>query len=269
MIGRTISHYKILNKLGEGGMGVVYEAEDTRLERSVALKFLPRELTSQLEIKERFLREAQTASSLDHPNVCTIHEIDETEDGQLFICMAMCTGETLLERLRRGPLDLTTGIEYILQIAAGLSRAHEQGIIHRDIKPANVMVNEHGELKILDFGVAKRVGMATMTTAGAAIGTLAYMCPEQAEGRTVDHRADIWSLGAVLFEVVTGTRPFPANSVGALLNAICNVEPTDPGTLDRLPVRLKEIISITAKTPNPRTNNAPISQRPITPQRPR
>ena len=225
MIGRTISHYRILRRLGEGGMGVVYEAEDTKLERIVALKFLPRELTLLEDSKERFVREARAASRLDHPNVCTVHEIDETQDGQLFICMARCGGESLAARLQRGAMPLAEAIVVGLQIGRGLAQAHEQGIVHRDIKPANIMITERNEVKILDFGIAKQLGHPRLTQTGRAVGTPAYMSPEQAESQPVDHRTDIWSLGVVLHELVSGRLPFQADTSGALLNKICNQKP--------------------------------------------
>ena len=158
MIGKMISHYRILEKLGGGGMGVVYKAEDTKLKRVVAMKLLPPELTRDPDAKERFVQEAQAASSLDHANICTIHEIDETEDGQLFICMAYYEGETLKKKIDRGPLKLEEVVQIVIQVADGLARAHETGMIHRDIKPANLMITERGELRIVDFGLARLAG---------------------------------------------------------------------------------------------------------------
>ena len=181
MIGKVVSHYKILEKLGEGGMGVVYKAEDTRLKRIVALKFLPQALTTDLEAKERFTHEAQAASALDHPNVCTVHDIGETEDGQTFIVMTCYEGETLKEKIQRGPLPFQDGVDIAEQIAQGLARAHEKGIVHRDDKPANIFVGNDGIVRILDFGLAKLVGSQTqLTRTGTTLGTVAYMSPEQA-----------------------------------------------------------------------------------------
>jgi serine/threonine protein kinase len=179
MIGKIVSHYQILEKLGEGGMGVVYKAEDTKLKRTVALKFLPPELTRDPEAKERFIREAQAASALQHHHICTIHDIDETPDGQLFIVMDCYAGETLKQKISRGPLEIGEAIDLALQIANGLERAHEEGIIHRDIKPANTIVTDRGEVKILDFGLAKLAGQAQLTKDNSTLGTVAYMSPEQ------------------------------------------------------------------------------------------
>ncbi|MGH7595744.1 MAG: serine/threonine-protein kinase [bacterium] len=177
MIGQTISHYKILKKLGGGGMGVVYKAEDAKLKRHVALKFLPFDLTRDDEAKERFVHEAQAASALDHPNICTIYEIDESQDGQMFIAMAYYEGETLKKRVASGQLSVTSSIDIAVQIAQGLARAHEAGITHRDIKPANVMITTRGEVKIVDFGLAKLAGRTKLTKSGATLGTVAYMSP--------------------------------------------------------------------------------------------
>jgi serine/threonine protein kinase len=208
MIGQTISHYKILEKLGEGGMGVVYKAEDTKLGRKVALKFLPPYLTRDSEAKTRFTQEAKAASALDHPNVCTIYEVGETGEGQLFIAMACYEGEILKERIARGPLPLEEAIDIAQQIGRGLTKAHAKEIVHRDIKPANIFVTDDGLVKILDFGLAKLVGQTRLTRKGTTMGTVAYMSPEQAHSEEVDHRTDVWSLGVVLYEMVTGELPF-------------------------------------------------------------
>ena len=225
MIGKTISHYRILEKLGEGGMGVVYRAEDTKLRRTVALKFLPPELTRDPEAKERFIQEAQAASALDHPNICNIHEIDETAEGQLFICMAHYEGETLKERIRRGPLDALEAVQIAIQVGQGLANAHSQGIIHRDVKPANIIITKDGVAKILDFGLAKLAGQARLTKTGSTLGTVAYMSPEQTRGQAVDHRTDIWSLGVVLYEMLCGRLPFEGDHEAAFLYSIVNEEP--------------------------------------------
>jgi len=253
MIGKTISHYHILEELGRGGMGVVYKAEDTKLKRKVALKFLPPGLTSDPEAKERFIREAQAASSLDHPNVCTIHEIGETPgesgEGQLFIVMACYEGETLKEkisniplslhqladpRLRRAtpskretegsslPIDEATDIA--VQIAEGLAKAHEKGIVHRDIKPANILITNDGVVKILDFGLAKLAGQAQLTKDSSTLGTVAYMSPEQLTGKDVDEHTDIWSLGIVLYEMLVGQSPFKGDYEQAIIYSIINEE---------------------------------------------
>jgi serine/threonine protein kinase len=232
MIGKTISHYKILEKLGEGGMGVVYKAEDTKLKRMVALKFLPPELTRDSDAKKRFIQEAQAASALQHNNICTIHEIDETKpapgepgDGQLFICMDFYEGETLNKKIERGPLPLDEAIEIAIQIVQGLARAHEADIIHRDIKPANILITDRGEVKIVDFGLARAAGQTRLTKASTTLGTVAYMSPEQARGEDADQRTDIWSLGVVLYEMVTGRLPFTGDYEQAMMYWILNDAP--------------------------------------------
>ncbi len=189
-------------------MGVVYNAQDTRLKRLVALKFLPQGLIQYEHEKERFMHEAQAASSLDHPNICTIHEIGETDDGQMFICMAYYTGETLKKKLERGALSIGEATVIGAQIAQGLAKAHEHGIVHRDVKPANIMITEEGLVKIVDFGLAKLASGTRLTLSGMTMGTMFYMSPEQARAEDVDHRSDIWSLGVVLYEMITGRLPF-------------------------------------------------------------
>jgi len=225
MVGTTVSHYKILEHLGGGGMGVVYKAEDTKLKRTVALKFLPPDLTRDPEAKERFVHEAQAASALQHNNICNVHDIDESPDGQLFIVMDLYEGETLKKKIERGPLPVDQVVDIALQVAQGLSRAHEVGIIHRDIKPANIMVTNRGEVKIVDFGLAKLSGRTLLTKTGSTMGTAAYMSPEQARSEAVDARTDIWSLGVVLYEMLTGRRPFESNYEQALVYSILNEEP--------------------------------------------
>jgi len=217
MIGSTISHYRILEQLGSGGMGVVYKAEDTRLKRIVALKFLPPALTSNPEARQRFVLEAQAASALDHSNICTVHEIGTSDDGQMFIVMACYEGCTLKKKIERGPLDIDLAVDIAIQTSEGLARAHEAGIVHRDIKPANIFITTHNEVKILDFGLAKLAGQTLMTKTGSTMGTAAYMSPEQARGDSVDHRTDIWSLGVVLYEMLTGHRPFESDYEQALI----------------------------------------------------
>jgi serine/threonine protein kinase/WD40 repeat protein len=223
--GRTVSHYKILMKIGEGGMGEVYKAEDIRLDRIVALKFLAPELTRDPNSKARFIREAKAVSALDHPNVCTVHEIDETPDGRLFIVMAYYEGQTLNDVIAHGPMEAEGAVAIARQVARGLAQAHERGIVHRDIKPANIMILADGIVKVVDFGIAKRAGQTGVTQAGSAVGTLAYMSPEQIQGGEVDYRTDIWSLGVALYEMVTGQLPFQAEERAALLYSILNLDP--------------------------------------------
>ena len=225
MIGKTISHYKVLEKIGGGGMGVVYKAEDIKLQRTVALKFLPHDLTRNAAAKRRFIKEAQTASALDHPNISNIHEIDETDDGQLFISMTFYEGETLQKRIERGPLQFERAIAIVIQVAQGLFKAHSKGIIHRDIKPGNIFITEDGEAKILDFGLAKLAGETRITKEGTTAGTIAYMSPEQARGEDVDETTDIWSLGVVLYEMLTGKLPFKGENWRVTLYSILNTQP--------------------------------------------
>ena len=257
MTGKTISHYRILEKLGGGGMGVVYKAEDTKLKRTVALKFLPPDLTRDEEAKERFVNEAQTASSLDHPNICTIYEIDETEDGRMFIAMACYEGETLKQQVASGKLQVTDVIDVAIQIAQGLGRAHEAGITHRDIKPANIMITTRGEVKIVDFGLAKLAGQPRLTKTGMTVGTVAYMSPEQVQGIDADHRSDIWSFGVMLYEMVTGQLPFKGQSEQAVVYSILNKEAepiisTASGRTD-VPMKLERLVSkAMAKRPDER-----------------
>jgi non-specific serine/threonine protein kinase len=225
MINQNILHYKILEKLGEGGMGVVYKAQDTKLKRTVALKFLPPALTRDSQAKQRFMQEAQAASALDHINICTIYEIDETEDGQLFISMAFYDGETVREKIDRGPLKVAQAVDIAAQVAEALREAHHKGIVHRDIKPANVMITSRGRVKIMDFGLAKLAGQTKLTRADTTLGTVAYMSPEQARGERVDPRTDIWSWGAVLYEMLTGVPAFKGEYQQAVVYAILNEDP--------------------------------------------
>ncbi len=225
MIGQIISHYRILEQLGSGGMGVVYKAQDLKLDRPVALKFLPPELTRDPEAKQRFIHEAKAASSLQHDNICVVHDIDESDDGRMFISMECLEGETLKMKIERGPLELNQALRYANQIARGLIDAHSHGIIHRDIKPANVMVTSHDVAKIVDFGLAKLSGRTMLTKTGSTVGTAAYMSPEQARGETTDHRTDIWAIGVVLYEMLTGRNPFAGDYEEAVTYRILNEDP--------------------------------------------
>ncbi len=226
MIGQTISHYKILEKLGEGGMGVVYKAQDTKLDRFVALKFLPAHLAASEQDKARFIQEAKSAAALNHPNVCSIIDIQEHEgtqgDKQLFIVMEFIDGQTLQEK--KGSLTQKQAIDYGIQIAEGLAAAHEKGIVHRDIKPENIMIRKDGIVQVMDFGLAKLVGVSRLTKQGATVGTLGYMSPEQVQGQETDHRSDIFSFGVVLYEMLTERSPFSGAHESAILYKIVNVD---------------------------------------------
>ncbi|HKJ68361.1 MAG TPA: serine/threonine-protein kinase, partial [bacterium] len=225
LIGQHISHYEILEPIGKGGMGEIYKAEDIRLHRQVALKFLPAELLKDDRAKQRFFREAQAASALDHPNICNIHDIDETADGRVFICMASYDGQTLEEKLQEGPIEFDEALDIARQIATGLSEAHRAGIIHRDIKPANILITKQGLVKILDFGLAKLADGTRLTRTGTPLGTPAYMAPEQILGEPLDLRTDIWSFGLVLYEMLTGVNPFLHEYEQATIYHILNKTP--------------------------------------------
>ena len=223
--GTSVTRYEVRERLGRGGMGVVYKAFDTRLKRIVALKFLPPQLSTDKEARQRFEHEAQAASALDQANICTIFEISETADGQSFIAMAYYEGETLKQKIDRGGLTLEQALDYAAQMARGLERAHEAGIVHRDIKPANIIVTDRSVVKILDFGLAK-VSDVQLTKTGMTMGTVAYMSPEQARGKDIDHRTDIWSLGVVLYEMLARERPFKGTHELSVIHAILNEAPT-------------------------------------------
>jgi len=246
MVGSIISHYKIIEKIGDGGMGVVYKAHDTRLDRFAALKFLPAQLSSNEDSKARFLQEAKAVAALNHPNILGIYEIDEQED-RLFLAMEFIEGHTLkthILNLKFGPgIPINQAIDWAVQIAQGLKTAHEKNIIHRDIKPENIMLTKDGKLKIMDFGIAKLSGGSGLTKTGTSLGTLSYMSPEQAQGMTANHQSDIWSLGVVLFEMLTGEIPFKAEHEAALLYLIVNDAVPPPSALDRkIPLQVDAVV---------------------------
>ena len=246
--------YKIIEELGRGGMGIVYKAENTKLQRIVALKFLPPQWTSDPEARERFIHEARAASALDHPNICTIYEIRETEDGRMFIAMGCYEGESLREGLRRGPMKAECALDIAAQVALGMEKAHGKGIIHRDIKPANILLTNDGVAKVVDFGLAKLAGQVKLTREGTTVGTIAYMSPEQAKGEPVDQRTDIWSLGIVLYEMVSGRLPFKGDYEQSLIHSILKTDPEPIGKIRTdLPKGLESIVfKALEKNPNAR-----------------
>ncbi len=245
MIGKTVSHYRIIEELGRGGMGLVYKAEDTKLKRTVALKFLPPELIRDPEIKKRFIHEAQTASAIEHINICNIYEIDQTNDGQMFISMAYYEGESLKKKIEgERLLSIEEILDIAIQIAQGLTIAHESNIIHRDLKPANIMITDHGEVKIVDFGLAKLAGQTKLTKEGTTLGTVAYMSPEQVRGEEVDYRSDIWQLGVILYEMITGKLPFKGDYDQAVMYSISNENPEPiTGLRSGVSLELERIVS--------------------------
>ncbi len=253
MIGETVSHYRILEKLGQGGMGVVYKAEDTKLRRTVALKFLSAHAVGSDRKKERFIHEAQAAAALDHPSICTVHEIDE-DDGRTFIAMAFIEGHSLEDAIALGPLKLTETTTVAIQVAEGLAAAHEKDIVHRDIKPGNVMITRRGRAKITDFGLARFADHTRLTSEGMTAGTVAYMSPEQARGEEIDHRTDVWALGALVYEMVTGRQPFEGGTDQAVIYSILSEEPMPMTALrSRVPMALERIAAkAMAKQPEER-----------------
>ncbi|MDX1643045.1 MAG: protein kinase [Thermoanaerobaculia bacterium] len=228
MIGQTVSHYEIREQLGRGGMGVVYRAWDTRLDRWVALKFLPQHANEDPLARERFVREAKAASALEHPHICTIHEIGETDDGQLFICMAFYDGPNLRKALATGRITTSRGFEIARQLCGAIARAHDAGIVHRDLKPSNIMMTKQGDVAIVDFGLAKLAGEISLTQTGATLGTTAYMSPEQLQGKDLDFRTDLWSLGVIIYQLLTGKYPFNGDYDQALQRSILEDEPQPP-----------------------------------------
>ena len=243
LIGRMVSHYRILEKIGSGGMGTVYKAKDTKLDRLVALKFLPPHLSQTEEEKKRFIHEAKAASALDHLNICSIYEINQTEDGQMFIAMACYEGGSLKSRIRKGPLPMEEALAIADQIARGLEKAHQKGIVHRDIKPANILITEDGVVKIVDFGLASMAGVTKLTKTGTTLGTASYMSPEQTRGESVDNRSDIWSLGVVLYEMMTGRLPFRGDYGQAVIYSIMNEDPEPVSKLrPEIPESLEQVV---------------------------
>jgi serine/threonine protein kinase len=224
VIGQIISHYRVLERIGHGGMGVVYKAEDIRLKRAVALKFLAPSALDDEDVRERFTREAQATAALDHPNICATYGIDEYQ-GRAFIVMAYIRGEDLDKRIARKPIRVQDALDIALGVAQGLQEAHEKGIVHRDIKPSNIKISLNGQAKVMDFGLAKLADSSGITKTGITIGTAAYMSPEQTLGQLVDHRTDIWSLGVVTYQMLTGRLPFAGEYEQVIRYGVLNEEP--------------------------------------------
>jgi serine/threonine protein kinase len=245
--------YKVAEEIGRGGMGVVFRAEDIKLKRSVALKFLPPHLMGSPELKDRFLVEAQAAAALNHPNICVIHEVGESEERS-YIAMEYVEGETLRDRIKIKPLQAEDALAVASQVAAGLGEAHRKGIVHRDVKGANIMVTAMGQAKVMDFGLAKLRGGSSITKSQTTLGTVAYMSPEQARGDDLDQRTDIWSLGVVLYEMLTGELPFKGDHDQTVIHAILHREPKPPSKITAgLPSGLDEIVlQALAKKPDSR-----------------
>ena len=242
IIGQKVLHYKIMEKLGEGGMGVVYKAEDTKLKRDVAIKFLPHQISANKEERQRFQIEAQAAAALNHPNIATIYAIEESDD-EVFIAMEYINGIELKDKISKSKPGIDESLNIIEQISQGLGAAHQKGITHRDIKSSNVMITPTGQIKIMDFGLAKVRGVSQITKFGTTLGTTAYMSPEQARGEHVDQRTDIWSLGVIAFELLTGKTPYEGEFEQAIIYSILNEEPKSPITLRKeIPIKLDKII---------------------------
>jgi serine/threonine-protein kinase len=258
MIGKQILHYRVVDKIGEGGMGVVYKAEDSKLGRTVALKFMPPDISNDARSKERFIREAQIIAALDHPNLCNIHAIEEAADGRLFIAMACYDGETLAKRIEQTTLESSNVVEIASAVADGMRTAHAKGIIHRDIKPSNIFLVEDGPVKVVDFGLAKWAATGDLTRSGVTLGTAPYMSPEQTRGEELDPRTDIWALGVVLYEMLTGRRPFDGDYEQAIVYAIQNEEPESvPELRPDVPPELGRVVSrALSKEPDDRYQSA-------------